>query len=276
MGEVLLDVLIDSVKILPFLFLAYLFVELIERKANLARFIARNRYGSIPGALLGLVPQCGFTPAASSLYASGVISLGTLIAVFISTSDEAFIILLSNPGNLSDVLWLLLSKFGIAVVAGLAIDLLIRKKNKSLPPEHDAATCKCCNENLFKAAFKHTVIIFLYILASFLVFETAIYFIGEENVSRFLLKGSFFQPFVTALFGFIPSCASSVLLTDLYIEGALSFPAVLAGLITNSGVGLVILFKSNRGKGKVLQNIGIMGILYFVAVVSGVIFQLFL
>jgi hypothetical protein len=275
--DVLLDVLIDSLKILPFLFLAYLLVELIERKTSLAKVISKSRAGSIPGAFFGVIPQCGFTPAASNLYASGFISLGTLLAVFIATSDEALIILLSQPDRFLDVLFLILSKLGIAIVVGLTVDIFAKKARKKTDgdieqPSHDAAHCKCRKQNIFLAALKHTLVVFLYIFIFFLAFETAFYFIGEEKVSSILLKDSFFQPFVTALFGFVPSCASSVLLTNLYIDGTLSFASVLAGLITNSGIGLIVLFKANK---KVLQNIGIMGILYFVAIVTGVIVSLF-
>ncbi|MDR1939592.1 MAG: arsenic efflux protein [Clostridiales bacterium] len=283
MGEVLLDVLIDSLKILPFLYAAYLLVEFIERRTNVIRFIS-GRFGSIPGAFIGMIPQCGFTPAAASLYSSGFITLGTLVAVFAATSDEALIILLSRPGMIGDVAYLMGAKLIIAVAAGLVIDLFakggLKKPDIKAVADGadgidgaDAQPCGCCRtQNIFYAALKHTAVIFAYIVAFFLLFELIIFFIGEERVSDFLLKGSFFQPFVTALFGFIPSCASSVILTDLYMEGTLSFASVLAGLITNSGVGIIALFKSGKSKAKAFR---VVGILYFVAVLSGVIFQLF-
>ncbi|MDR3263367.1 MAG: arsenic efflux protein [Clostridiales bacterium] len=277
MLEVFLDVILDSVKILPFLYIAYLIVELIERKTNLSKMISGSRFGSLPGAALGLIPQCGFTPAAANLFSSGLISLGTLVAVLISTSDEAIIILFSSPGHLPDVLFLILSKFLIAVAAGLIIDVFSKRKKAADGDAlalHDKGHCKCCHENIFYAALKHTLVIFVYIFVFFLVFEFLIYFIGEDKLAAILLKDSFFQPFVTALFGFIPSCASSVLLTNLYIDGTLSFASVLAGLITNSGVGLLVLFKVN--KKHIGQNFKIAGILYLVAVLSGVIFQLFI
>ncbi|MDR1905928.1 MAG: arsenic efflux protein [Clostridiales bacterium] len=276
MLEIFLDVLTDSLKILPFLFVAYIFTEYMERKTNFAKALADSGLGSIPGAFLGLIPQCGFTPAASNMYASGFISIGTLLAVFISTSDEALIILISTPGHFLDVLALIAGKLVIAVVVGFVVDIFskkIIKKGASKAIFHDKQNCKCCKENMFVAALKHTMVVFLYIFVSFFVFETLIYVIGEEKVASILLKGNFFQPFVTALFGFVPSCASSVLLTNLYVEGTLSFASVLSGLITNSGIGLLILFKVNKN---VAQNLKIMGLLYLTAVSSGIILGFFI
>ncbi len=279
MLDILLDALLDTLKTLPFLFGVYLLIEYMEHNSSnkLAdRLQKMGPLGAIGGALLGIVPQCGFSVAAANLFSGRLISVGTLVAVFISTSDEAIPMLIANPEKIGDLWSFILIKTLIAIVAGILVDLALKmmKKTQTQPPfkeicEH--ANCDCEHHGIVRSAIKHTINIAIFILIVNLVLGFAIEFAGEENLSRIMMTNSTFQPFVTALFGFIPNCAASVVITQLYIGGIVSFGSAIAGLSTGAGLGLVVLFKTNKNY---KQNFAIVGILYFVAVLSGVIINI--
>lgn len=279
-GGILWDTLWDALKTLPFLFLAFCIIELLEHHTGekLNRFFARaGKGGPLLGALLGCVPQCGFSVLCANLYAGGVVTLGTLIAVFLSTSDEAVLLLAANPSAASDIFKLLLAKILIAVAAGYLVDLFARKRKKDGNDLHLQELCDhehCgCHEHggVLRPALLHTGKIFGFLLLFTLLLNFAVELLGHERLESLLLADSIFQPFLAALFGFIPNCAASVLLTQLYLEGALQFGAVVAGLCTGAGAGLLVLFRENRNpKG----NLKILIILYVAAVLSGVILQL--
>lgn len=276
--EILLDTLTDALKMLPFLFAAFCIIELLEHHAgeNLSRFFARSgKAGPLVGAVLGCVPQCGFSVLSANLYAGGVITLGTLCAVFLSTSDEAVLLLAATPSAAPDILKLLLVKVLIGVVAGYFIDLFARKTKKNtdwqLKDLCDHEHCGCHEHSgVLRPALLHTAKMFGFVCLITLVLNFAVEILGHERLAALLLHDSVLQPFLTALFGFIPNCAASVLLTQLYLDGALHFGAVVSGLCTGAGAGLLVLFRENRNP---KENLKIMGILYIAAIVPGVILQ---
>lgn len=278
MADILADTLLDSLKILPFLFLAFVIMELLEHRANgkIERFFAKaGKAGPAAGALLGCVPQCGFSVLCANLYSGGVVTLGTLIAVFLSTSDEAVLLLAAAPQQLPALFKLLLCKVVIAVAAGYLVDFFGRKRNRqsvgSLHEICDHEHCGCeKHNNIWIPALLHTVKIFGFLLLFTFLLNFLVALLGHERLETLLLHDSVFQPLAAALLGFLPNCAASVLLTQLYLEGTLSFGAVVAGLCTGAGAGLLVLFRENR---HVKDNLKIMAILYAVAAVSGVLLQ---
>lgn len=270
MLEVLLDALLDTLKAVPFLFGAYLLMELLEHRQSAKQPALLQKMGPLGGAVLGCVPQCGFSVAAANLYAARIITPGTLLAVFLATSDEAVLILLSQPQALGEVGRLLGVKLVAAAAFGFLADLLLRRRDRPDPhPLCEDAHCGCDGHGIVKPALKHTLQISLFLLAVNLLLGLVLDAVGEEVLSRLLLSGSVFQPLLTALIGFIPNCAASVLLTELYLSGTLSFGAAVAGLCTGAGVGLAMLFRVNKPQ---WQNFALMGALYVCAVATGLIF----
>lgn len=271
--DILLDALLDALKALPFLFLAYLLIEFLEHKAE-EKFTDSLRHigpwGPLLGSVLGAVPQCGFSVTASNFYAGRLISLGTLLAVFLSTSDEAVIILFSQPDAWLSVLKLLGVKLVIGFSVGFLVDLLHKKKEEEAPFEDLCKDCHCDEHSVLHSALHHTVQIFLFLLIVNFVLGSLFNLIGEEALSRFLLQGSFLQPILCALFGFIPNCAASVVLTKLYLAGSLSFGATVAGLSTGAGLGLAVLFRTNK---KPRENLMIMLIMFLSSAAFGLLLQ---
>lgn len=273
--------IIDSAKMLPFLFLAYLLIEFLEHKASarLQHILSKSGpLGVVIGSVLGCLPQCGFSVAAANFYSGRVITLGTMMAVFLATSDEAIPILLSSLGNLGLVAQLLLIKLAVALIAGFGIDLLLRnpKREETEPHLHEhnvlCEHCGCDEGGIFKSAIKHTVSIFLFILLVTFLLNLLMETLGESVLSALLLQDSVFQPLLAGLIGLIPNCASSVMLIELYLAGSLRFGSVVAGLCTGAGVGLAVLFRTNR---KVKQNLMILLLLYLIGALSGMLVNLF-
>lgn len=273
---------IDTLKILPFLFVAFLVIEFLEHKAQdkvKHLFTRTGAFGPFIGTLLGCIPQCGFSVMCANLYSSGIIALGTLIAVFLSTSDEAVILLATAENGSFEILKLISTKVIISLLFGYVIYFIEKKSHKEHHHHHSHDLCEhdhCgCEENggVLRPALIHTVKVFGFLLLFTIIIDLFVSFIGTERLSHLLLSDSVFQPFLSALIGFIPNCASSVLLTHLYIEGTLSFGALIAGLCTNAGAGMLILF---RDKARIKENIKIVGIMYICAVIPGMILHLFL
>lgn len=281
MLDVLLDTIIDVLKILPFLFIAYLIIELIENKAgdkttNIIR--KSGKFGPVLGGLLGIVPQCGFSTAAANLYAGRIISIGTIIAVFLSTSDEMLPILISEAVPAGLIIKILLIKVAISIVAGVIVDIIFRKKQEDISKEEihkicDDDHCHCEEEGIFKASITHTLHILFYIFVVSLVLNTIIHLIGEENIANLVLDVPVLGPVAASIIGLIPNCASSVILTQVYLQNIISLGSMIAGLLVNAGIGLLVLFKVNKSK---KENFTILGILYFVGVISGIIIDLVL
>lgn len=272
--DLLLDSLLDTLKALPFLYLAFLLMEFCEHKAGsrINHWLTSSRWWGAPiGAICGLIPQCGFSVAAANLYAGGLISLGTLLSVFLSTSDEALLILLGQSNDFSVIWQLLLCKFVIGTTAGLLIDLFSGKQRQQRDMEHFCASCGCHGDHsLPMAALHHTIHtlipLFLFTFLIGLVME----WIGQDAFASILFKGSPLQPLIAGLIGLIPNCASSVLLTQLYLTEVLSFASLLAGLCANSGVALLLLFKSNVSH---KENFTILGMLYGISALCGIFLQ---
>ena len=283
MLDVIIDTLIDSLKLLPFLFISYLLIEFIEHKSSksLEKILKNSgKFGPVIGSILGLVPQCGFSVTAANLYAGRVITLGTLITVFLSTSDEAIPVLLSHPDSAPQIFKLLAFKLLIGILAGIIIDFIFRKKHnlkKDIEEVHEhmhnmCSHCDCNHDHgILRPTLKHTINIFIFIFIVAFILNTVIYFIGQEKLSTLLMSGTIFQPLIAGLIGLIPNCASSVLLTELYIAGNISFASVIAGLCTGAGIGMVVLFKVNHD---FKQNLKILGTIYAIGSISGIIIGL--
>ena len=275
MLTVFLDALKDTAISAPFLFLAYLLMEFIEHKAskkmeNSLRKIGKA--GPLAGSVLGCVPQCAFSASASNLYTSGVITEGTLIAVLLATSDEAIPILISTPSARSSIWKIILLKIFIGIVAGFAVDIMLKVLKVKKQEIELCEDCGCEEEEgIIKPAIKHTLKIVLFIFIVNLALGLVMFWIGNETIELILLSGNYIQPFITALIGLIPNCAVSVLIIRLYIEGSISLGSAIAGLCSSAGVGLIVLWKVNSCK---KENIRIMITLYSISAIFGFIIML--
>jgi len=274
MKEIIIETLLDSIKLIPFLFIAFLLIELIEHKIskkNLKIIEKSGKFGPVIGALLGIFPQCGFSVLATNLYTTRIITLGTLIAIYLSTSDEMLPILLSRNIEFSFIFKILLLKLFIGMLCGFIIDLFIRKKEK-IGNYHICKEDDChCQDNILFSTVKHTVNIVIFIIFINFLLNICFEYLGHDYLSKLFLKNSLFGPFITSLIGLIPNCGSSVIITELYLNNAISFGSMLSGLLTGSGVAIVILFKTNKN---IKENIKILFLIYSFGVISGVIIDL--
>lgn len=272
MLDAILDGVIDTVKIVPFLFISFFIIEILEHKLNSNKKLERaGKLGPLFGSLLGIVPQCGIASIATNLYVTGIISVGTLISVFLSTSDEMIPILLSENVFLKFIFIVLAIKFLVGVASGFVIDLFYQKKNTE-----DYSLCEeehChCEEHIFISALKHTVNISLFILVVNILLNLIFSYGLEDLLSNLLLSDSIFSPFITSLIGLIPNCASSIIITKLYLVSSISFGSLIAGLLTNSGIALIILAKTNKNK---KENLAIILLTYLIGVLVGIILNIF-
>lgn len=279
MLEVIEEAIIDSIKILPFLFITYLIMEYIEHKTSekSKNVIKKSgKFGPLIGSFLGVFPQCGFSVSATNLYAARVITLGTLIAVYLSTSDEMLPIFISEAVPVLTILKILGIKLIIGMIAGFLIDFSIRIKNKDKQEENkiidlcEKEHCHC-EHGIIKSALKHTLNIFVFILLVTLIINIAIHFVGEETIAELLSGVPVLGPIVAGIIGLIPNCAASVILTQLYLENVISVATLISGLLVGAGVGLLVLFRTNKG---LKQNLMITGLLYTIGVVSGILIEL--
>lgn len=277
MLHVIEDSVLDSLKLVPFLLLTYLAMEYLEHRTGdgVRRLIRRaGKIGPVAGGLLGAAPQCGFSAAASNLYAGRVITLGTLIAIYLSTSDEMLPILISERAPLGMILWILLVKAAVGMAAGLTVDFVLRKKG--VPGQeriHEICETEhcCCEKGIFRSAVFHTLQITFYVLAVNLALNVALLFVGEEALADIILNKAVVGPVLAGLVGLIPNCAGSVVITRLYLEGAMGLGAALSGLLTGSGVGLLVLFRVNHDR---KENLKILGLLYCIGVGVGILFDI--
>lgn len=294
MGEALLDALIDTAKMIGILYLVYLLVSYLEHHNNqkFHRFMQRTqKAGPFMGAVLGIVPQCGFSAVMSDLFSKHKITIGTLVAVFIATSDEAIPILISYPEFYKSLIILLGIKFIYAIAVGYAMDgivALVHKKrgekqehNEVLEKGHDCEhddhcdhcdTHHCCADNIFLDALKHTAIIAAFVFIATAIINIIMFYVGTEGMTNALMSLSIFQPLVAAAIGLIPNCCASVVLLELFIKGGLSFGSLVAGLCAGSGVGILVLFKQNKS---IKQNLLILAICYVTGAALGMIICLF-
>ena len=267
----------DTLSIMPFIFIIYLVIEYLEHKTNTAishTLMKAGKKGTVYGALLGSIPQCGFSVIASDMFSRGAITLGTLVAIFIATSDEAVPIILSHPDMASVALKLIGIKLVFGIVFGLLIDIIWNKTHKinvcTVEEEHEHfhGNCESCEGGILKSALRHTLKIFIFVFVANVIFTFLIEAVGEESLADYLLKDSVFQPFVASLIGLIPNCAASVVLAESYLSGVLTFGSLVAGLVSGAGVGILLLFKRNKNT---KENLYILLLMYAIGVVCGFI-----
>ena len=275
MADVILDSIIDSVKLIPFLFLTYLVMEYLEHKAGDRMQTAirgAGRSGPVIGGALGIFPQCGFSTAASNLYAGRIITMGTLVAVFLSTSDEMLPIMISENVGLQMIGRILAVKVVVAVLVGFAVDCTMRKGDKDMQIGHLCEQHHChCENGIWKSALRHTAEIFIYILLISLVLNLLIAWIGEDVLSGVILNRPIIGTMIAALIGFIPNCAASVIITQLYLGGMLSAGSMIAGLLSGTGVGFLVLLRVNDDR---RENLGLACLLYVTGVLTGIVIEL--
>lgn len=283
--QVLLDILketsLDTLKLIPFLFITYLIMEYIEHKTSekVKDTIQKSgKFGPLLGAIVGIFPQCGFSVSATNLYAARVITLGTLISVYLTTSDEMLPILLTEAIPATTILIILGIKLIIGIIAGFTIDAIIRLTKKDKKEEQKIEEiCEhehChCEEGIIVSAAKHTLNIIVFIFLITLVINGIITLIGEETIANFISQNLVLGPIIAGIIGLIPNCASSVILTELFVENVISMPVLISGVAVNAGVGLLVLFKTNKN---LRENLCIVSLLYIIGVLSGIILQLIL
>lgn len=278
MKEIVIDTLLDGLKLLPFLFITFLIMEYIEHKFSKKsknKIAKAGMFGPIIGSVLGAVPQCGFSVMATNLYATKIITVGTLISIYLSTSDEMLPILISNGESWKVILKILLIKIIIGMVFGFAIDLLLRKKlhKKDYAIKDFCLEEHCdCNHGILKSSLKHTINIIIFILITTFLLNVGINYLGKENISKLFFKDNFLSPFISSLIGLIPNCGASVILTELYLSGVINLSSAVAGLLAGSGVVLLVLFKVNKS---MKDNFKILIALYLIGALSGIIIELF-
>ena len=264
----MLDALIDTLKLIPFLFVSFIIMELIEHKLNNKKKLANaNKYGPLIGSTLGVIPQCGFSALASNLYAARVITLGTLIAIYLSTSDEMLPIMLSHKTNIGIIMKILFIKFLLGLLFGFLVDIFYRKKEHT-NIKHLCEEDHChCEESIVKSSLIHTLKIAFFILIVNLILNTII---DEEMIRHFAVSNKVLAPVITSIIGLIPNCASSVIITELYLDNIITLGSALSGLLSAAGVGLVVLFKQNKN---LKENLLILLLLVSIASVCGIIFN---
>ena len=295
MLEVIQDTLIDGIKIFPFLFIAYLIMEYLEHKTgdktkNLIK--KSGKLGPLFGGILGVFPQCGFSAAASNLYAGRIITIGTLIAIYLSTSDEMLPVLISENAPIGLILKILVIKLIIGIIAGFLIDLVGRiikkyskKEEKNHEYHHEEESveeeighicehdhCHCEKDGILKSSIKHSLRIFLFILIITFILNTIVFLVGEDTIKNAIANMPIIVgPLISGVIGLIPNCAGSVILTELYLSEILSLGSMVGGLLVGSGIGILVLFKVNK---KMKDNLKILGLLYVIGVLCGIVIDL--
>ncbi len=316
MLDVFIDAILDTLKILPILYLVYLLVSYVGHNNNNKYTVLMNKtkkLGPLIGAVTGCVPQCGFSVVMADLYSKKAITMGTLIAVMIATSDEAIPIMIANPNFILPMIIMIAIKLVVAIIFGYLIDLvfvLFKKKQNvdvnafSKVHAHDCDLTACskshiihchenketcnynaqnkelikhehhsCVNNIFLDALLHTIQIAAFLFVATFLIGIIINFAGTENLSKIFTSNKFVSPFIASLVGLIPSCASSVFLVEFYMAGGITFGALLAGLCSGSGIGILVLFAKNRKNWK--KNLVILTTLYLIGSLVGIICNLF-
>lgn len=275
MLDIILDTVKDSVKILPFLFITFLIMEFFEHKLSnksKEKLEKSGKFGPLLGGVFGAFPQCGFSVAATNLYVARIITLGTLIAVYLSTSDEMLPILLSKGASFTLILKFVFIKILIGIIFGFIIDLIFKKK---LEADHIHEICDddhCdCDHGIIKSSIKHTLNIFIFLLIISFLLNFVMAYYGEDKLRNLLLDNNIFSPFISSLIGLIPNCGASVIITELYLSNVISFGSALSGLLTGSGVAILVLFRVNHN---IKENLKILSLIYFIGVFCGIIINL--
>lgn len=277
MFDCLLDGVIDTLKLLPYLLITFLILEFIENKLSKknAELLSKNKkYGPFLGGILGALPQCGFSSMAANLFSARVITMGTLIAVFLSTSDEMLPIMLSEQVDVLLILKIVGFKVLAGIIIGILVDIIFKKDVKEEIHdlcEHDH--CDCEHHGIIVSSILHTLKTGLFVLIANIVINLIIFKVGEESLSDLLLNNNIFTYFISSLIGLIPNCAGSIIITELYLSKLITVGTMLAGLLTGSGLGILLLFKSNKN---LKENLTILSIIYFIGVLLGIIVDIIL
>lgn len=298
MLDVVLDALLDTLKVVPILLFVYLLIAFItHHKEEPFSFITGKKkwFGPLFGSLLGSIPQCGFSAAMADLYTQKKITLGTLFAVFIATSDEAIPLLIANPNAYKEMLILIGFKLLFALFFGYLIDIFFNKKfyenmkerfehkhehshDEHCHHDHNLENCNhehyerhcthdhCCADNIFMDAIIHTLKISAFILLFNLIFGIIIYFVSMERFLSIININSYLQTLITPIIGLIPNCAGSIFLVEVFLEGGISLASTIGGLSAGSGIGILILFRKSKN---IKQNILILISLYVIGVLIG-------
>ncbi|MDP4089246.1 MAG: putative manganese transporter [Bacillota bacterium] len=300
MSQIFLDALLDTFKMIPFLFIIYMAIEYLEFKLgdNLIKKVKKaGKVAPAAGALFGLVPQCGFSVMATALYAKRVVTVGTLLAVYLATSDEALPIIMSKPDKAGLIVPLLAAKLVIALSAGYLTDfIIIRRKHDPAEVEicasvegiiievseetetidekgccgHSCPVLKIDFRELIIHPLRHTMKVFVYLFIASLLINYAVFRVGDANLGRVFLQGSILQPVIAAIIGLIPNCAASIAITDIFLKGGLSFGSTIAGLCSGAGLGLLVLFKENKS---LRDSFKVTGLLAAVSAAAGILIQ---
>lgn len=304
--EFLLHALEDTLPLLPWILLIYILIELLESKADLQKI---NRFGGkigpLVGSATGLIPQCGFSIMAAKLFEQKYITVGTLLAIFMATSDEAFIIMLSSGEGAVWVLPMLAVKILVGVLVGYAADFLMKAIGRGqvcveIPSAYEEepkttheifmraylaekdvdVKCACGRSHEADTVWKkyilyplwHTLKVAAFIFLVNFVLTAIIHSVGEEVFVDFMHRNRFLQPFITCVIGLIPNCASSVVVTETFLAGGITFGSCAAGLCANAGMGFVVLLKNMR---QWKRNLTLIGVCYGVSVVVGLLLNIF-
>ena len=269
MYDVFFDALFDSLKLVPYLIITFLILEFVEHKItkkNRKLIRGKRKIGPLVGGILGGLPQCGFSVMAGNLFSGRIITMGTLISIFLSTSDEMLPIMLGENVDFIFVLMIVVFKMCVGVVVGFLVDIFyikFAKKEKIKKNEvmevcaHDH--CGCNEKNLFVSAVKHTLKTIVFVFIANIIIGIILYYVGEERLANLLLEGNILTYFLASLVGLIPNCAPSIIITELYVSNLISIGTLLSGLLTGSGAGILLLFKNNRN---MRQNFLIVMIIY--------------
>ncbi len=314
--DIILDAFLDTIKILPILYLVYLLVSYLGHNNNnrYAKIMNKTKkYGPLIGGITGCVPQCGFSVVMADLYSKNAITVGTLMAVMLATSDEAIPIMISNPNFIVPMLIMIAIKLVVAVFFGYLFDIILKlfKKEQKVDinaftkiHNHDCELTSCshthivhchkqqetgekcehhdkeskhehhsCIDNIFLDALLHTLQITLFLFVATLIIGLIVNYAGVENLSKIFTTNKFVSPFIASLVGLIPSCASSVFLVEFYMAGGITFGAMMAGLCAGSGIGIFVLFAKNRKH--IFINIIIILSLYIIGSLVGIVCNLF-
>ena len=275
-GDAALDGLTDGLWSIPVLFIAYLLMELLERSRRFNEGILHGysrKAGPALGGILGIVPQCGISGAAATLFSTGSITVGTMLAVFFATSDEMLPIMLSHLSDvgLSRLLLIVLSKAAMGIVLGYLADLILHRFIRSQKDIHSFCArehCACDDEegNVFVSALKHTLKIAVMLVVVNFALNLLFTFIGVERLSGTILSKPVLGELIVGLFGLIPNCSVSVVITESYLSGVLGPGCLFAGLLSNAGIGLLVLLRTNKNQ---KENIAVIGVLYGLSVLTG-------
>ena len=278
MWSLVLDAFLDTLKVLPFLLVIYILIEFLEHRTSFSQkpHLLQGNLAPLVGSATGIIPQCGFSVMAAKLYDKGLIRTGTMLAVLLATSDEAFIILLASGSSASAIMPLIVIKLIVGISVGYLVNFLYSAEKLNEGTEEEIHAYSCGREHEGKSDIRvylinpllHTLQIAFYILVVNLIFAFIIDAVGEETLASSMIGGTYFQPFITAVIGLIPNCASSAVITTTYINGGILFGSCAAGLCANAGLGLVVLFKNTK---KIKRNIVFVIALYLISVTVGVV-----